>query len=53
MLLKKILLNLNINKKHIAWYSAGIVGSNDFRNQINQLKNIEEIKDKIKKFFDI
>ena len=46
-------VGMPVARKHIAWYSAGITGSNEFRNQINQLKNIEEIKDKIKKFFDM
>ena len=45
-------VGIPVARKHIAWYSAGITGSNEFRNQINQLKNIEEIKDKIKKFFE-
>ena len=45
-------VGMPVARKHIAWYSTGITGSNEFRNQINQLKNIEEIKDKIKKFFE-
>lgn len=41
-----------IARKHIAWYSSGIVGSNDFRNQINQLKNLDQIREKILNFFN-
>lgn len=39
-------------RKHIAWYSAGLKGSNEFRNEINTLKNISEIKEKIRSFFE-
>ncbi|MDD2839730.1 MAG: tRNA dihydrouridine synthase DusB [Rickettsiales bacterium] len=46
------IVGMPIARKHIAWYSAGIKGSNDFRNEINTLKNIEEIKEKIGLFFD-
>ena len=46
-------IGIPIARKHIAWYSAGLTGSNDFRNDINKLKNLDEIKDKIKVFFDI
>lgn len=41
-----------IARKHIAWYSSGLNGSNDFRNQINQLKDIEIITNKIQEFFN-
>lgn len=38
-------------RKHIAWYSAGLKGSSEFRNEINKLKNVEEIRRKIEQFF--
>lgn len=41
-----------IARKHIAWYSFGLNGSNDFRNQINQLKDIKIITNKIQEFFN-
>lgn len=41
-----------IARKHIGWYSAGLPGSNEFRNNVNQLKDIEKIRDMIKKFFN-
>ena len=41
-----------IARKHIAWYSSGLNGSNDFRNQINQLKDIKIITNKIQEFFN-
>ena len=41
-----------IARKHIGWYSAGLPGSNEFRNNINQLKDIEKIRDMIKRFFN-
>ena len=41
-----------IARKHIAWYSSGLNASNDFRNQINQLKDIKIITNKIQEFFN-
>lgn len=39
-------------RKHIGWYSTGLKGSNEFRNEINTLKNVKEIKEKIEYFFE-
>ncbi len=44
-------IGMPVARKHIAWYSAGLNGSSEFRNEINKLKNLEEIKNKIKVFF--
>jgi len=38
-------------RKHIGWYSAGLHGSTEFRNKINRMKDVEEIKDEIEGFF--
>lgn len=45
-------IGIPVARKHIAWYSAGLNGSSEFRNEINKLKNLEEIKNKIKVFFE-
>ncbi len=39
-------------RKHIAWYSAGLVGSNDFRSSINQLKDFKQVRESILMFFE-
>lgn len=44
-------IGIPIARKHIAWYSAGINGSGEFRNEINKTSDIKEIKDKITGFF--
>ncbi|HSQ98038.1 MAG TPA: tRNA dihydrouridine synthase DusB [Rickettsiales bacterium] len=44
-------IGIPIARKHIAWYSTGLKGSSEFRNEINKLKNIDEIKEKIEIFF--
>ena len=33
----------NEMKKHLAWYTKGLVGSNDFRRKINNINSIKEI----------
>ncbi len=38
-------------KKHLAWYSAGMQGSNDFRKCINQTRNFKTIRNFIDDFF--
>lgn len=39
-------------KKHIGWYTNGMFNGAQFRNNINILKNIDEIKYEIECFFD-
>ena len=46
-------IGIPVARKHIAWYSIGLNGSSNFRNEINQLKDEKNIKDKIKIFFEI
>lgn len=38
-------------RKHIAWYSAGLPGSGEFRNNVNKLKDYQELKKFVKNFF--
>lgn len=44
-------IGIPVARKHIAWYSAGLAGSGEFRNEINKLKDANIIKDMIKEFF--
>ena len=39
-------------RKHLGWYSHGMNGSSDFRNKINRIKSIEEVKEEINNFFN-
>ncbi len=45
-------VGMPVARKHIAWYSAGLSGSSEFRNEINKLKDLTEIRNKIKFFFE-
>ncbi|MCR5194279.1 MAG: tRNA-dihydrouridine synthase [Alphaproteobacteria bacterium] len=38
-------------RKHLAWYSAGMPSSSDFRIKINQITNSDELKSEILKFW--
>jgi tRNA-dihydrouridine synthase B len=38
-------------RKHLNFYSANMVGGAEFRNRINRLQRVEEIKEEIEKFF--
>ena len=38
-------------RKHIAWYSSGLNGSSEFRNNINRTKDIKEVEKMIMDFF--
>ena len=40
-------------RKHLAWYSAGIPNSAQFRIKINQITDEQELKDSIKEFWHI
>lgn len=44
-------IGIPIARKHIAWYSTGLKGSSEFRNEINKLKDLKIIKEQIKRFF--
>lgn len=38
-------------RKHLGWYSSGMTNASEFRNKINRIKDINEIKEEINKFF--
>lgn len=40
----------NEMKKHLAWYTKGLVGSNEFRRKINNINSIQEVIEAISSF---
>lgn len=45
------LTGMRVARKHISWYTKGLVGSANFRHHMNQLQTIEEQLDAINAFF--
>lgn len=45
------LTGMRVARKHISWYTKGLVGSANFRHHMNQLKTIEEQLGAINAFF--
>ncbi len=43
---------ISIFRKHLGWYTAGLPNSAEFRGKINNIKNIEVLKEMIKEFFN-
>ena len=43
---------LRVARKHISWYTKGLVGSAHFRHQMNQLESIEEQLTAVNDFFE-
>ena len=39
-------------RKHISWYTKGLVGSAHFRHQMNQLESVEEQLKAVNDFFE-
>jgi tRNA-dihydrouridine synthase B len=44
---------VQLSRKHISWYSAGMTGSGEFRNKVNRLRDVEEIEKEIKRFWRV
>lgn len=42
---------ISIFRKHLGWYSSGLKNSAEFRNSVNTTRELNELKDKINKFF--
>ncbi|SDA58579.1 putative TIM-barrel protein, nifR3 family [Butyrivibrio sp. INlla18] len=38
-------------RKHVSWYTTGMAGSAKFRNEINQMENMESLKEACRKLF--
>ncbi len=45
------LTGMRVARKHISWYTKGLVGSANFRHHMNQLQTIEEQLGAINAFF--
>jgi len=43
---------LRVARKHISWYTKGLVGSAHFRHQMNQLESVEEQLQAVNDFFE-
>jgi tRNA-dihydrouridine synthase B len=39
-------------RKHLGWYSAGLHGSSEFRNQVNGLASYKDVKESISRFYE-
>ena len=46
------LVAVRMMRKHIGWYSKGLVGSSEFRNTVNRMDSASEVLDTIKAFYD-
>lgn len=46
-------IGMKMARKHLGWYSSGLPNSGEFRATINQLTNIDFVKDKIKEFYGL
>jgi len=42
---------VKIARKHIGWYSKGIVGSSDFRAAVSQVESATDMRVKINEFY--
>ena len=45
------LTGMRVARKHISWYTKGLVGSANFRHNMNQLQTIEAQLEAIETFF--
>ena len=46
------LTGMRVARKHISWYTKGLVGSAHFRHHMNRIQSIEEQLAAIDEFFD-
>ncbi len=45
-------IGTRVARKHIAWYSRGLPGSNEFRNRVNRLGRGGEVRAALRAFYD-
>ncbi|MBK1841828.1 tRNA dihydrouridine synthase DusB [Azospirillum sp. YIM B02556] len=43
---------IKVARKHLSWYSTGLRGSNEFRQEINQLGDPDAVRDRIRAFYE-
>ena len=44
-------IGIKIARKHLGWYSSGLPNSGEFRATINQLNDVDNVKNKVKEFY--
>jgi len=44
-------VGLKMARKHLGWYSSGLPKSSEFRASVNQINNINDVKNKIQEFY--
>jgi tRNA-dihydrouridine synthase B len=42
---------VNMARKHIGWYTKGLPGSADFRNEINQIEDSQQVRRRLTEFY--
>ena len=42
---------VNLARKHIGWYTKGLNGSAEFRNQVNQIADSKVVLDRLEAFY--
>ena len=43
---------IKVARKHVSWYSTGLRGSNEFRQEVNQLGDPDAVRDRIRAFYE-
>jgi tRNA-dihydrouridine synthase B len=43
---------VRVARKHISWYSNGLHGSNEYRQQVNQQHSSAEVKEIMHRYYD-
>ncbi|CAO3353307.1 tRNA dihydrouridine synthase DusB [Azospirillum palustre] len=43
---------IKVARKHVSWYSTGLRGSNEFRQEVNQLGDPNAVRDRIRAFYE-
>ncbi|WP_042694995.1 tRNA dihydrouridine synthase DusB, partial [Azospirillum sp. B506] len=43
---------IKVARKHVSWYSTGLRGSNEFRQEVNQLGDPDAVRERIRAFYE-
>ncbi|PWC32367.1 tRNA dihydrouridine synthase DusB [Azospirillum sp. TSO35-2] len=43
---------MKVARKHVSWYSTGLHGSNEFRQEVNRLGDPDAVRDRIRAFYE-
>ncbi len=44
-------VGVNVARKHIGWYTKGLIGSAEFRNHVNRIDDAEVVLDELERFY--